>query len=184
MFCAKCKKKATWRTENEHYCTTHKRSVYNRWQKELTLQKYTGVKVKDIPLETLRLNIVRNLDKIPEVLQVDHVCIENQPSLKNPRMKAVADTLYTWYLIRGVVDNPVIQKIHFISPSNKLKKKNKEIAESASNKYRTTKQMGVSVCKEILQYAPQYLNHLAKYKKCDDLCDAALQGIYFLDTNS
>jgi hypothetical protein len=42
-------------------------------------------------------------------------------------MKGLSDTLYTWFLIRGVKDklnNSTINKVSFISPSNKLKKFN------------------------------------------------------------
>lgn len=39
-------------------------------------------------------------------------------------MKGLSDTIYTWFLIRGIVDkidNSIITKVSFISPSNKLK---------------------------------------------------------------
>ncbi len=69
-------------------------------------------------------NIPRKLDTIPSLLDnIQRVCIENQPTLKNPTMKTIQIILYSYFLIRGVTDkqeNP-IQLISFISATNKLK---------------------------------------------------------------
>lgn len=78
-------------------------------------------------------NIPIKLNAIPELLQVDYVYIENQPSLKNPQMKSIQMILYSYFLMYGVTDgilvedaegNQVehkIQGIEFCSASNKLK---------------------------------------------------------------
>ena len=69
-------------------------------------------------------NIPRKLDTYPSLLDnIQRVCIENQPTLKNPTMKTIQIILYSYFLIRGVTDkkeNPV-QLISFISATNKLK---------------------------------------------------------------
>ena len=69
-------------------------------------------------------NIPKKLDSIPSLLDnIQRVCIENQPTLKNPTMKTIQIILYSYFLIRGVTDlkeNP-IQLISFISATNKLK---------------------------------------------------------------
>ena len=46
-------------------------------------------------------NIPRKLQEIPELLNVDYVVIENQPSLKNPQMKSIQMILYSYFLIMG-----------------------------------------------------------------------------------
>jgi hypothetical protein len=72
-------------------------------------------------------NIPRKLHEIPELLNVDYVVIENQPSLKNPQMKSIQMILYSYFLILGKVigngENSIsyIDKIDFCSASNKLK---------------------------------------------------------------
>lgn len=72
-------------------------------------------------------NIPRKLYDIPELLDVDLVVIENQPSLKNPQMKSIQMILYSYFLILGKtigVGNEskyYIEKIDFCSASNKLK---------------------------------------------------------------
>jgi len=72
-------------------------------------------------------NIPKKLYEKPQLLDVDLVVIENQPSLKNPQMKSIQMILYSYFLILGKVigngDNTTgyIQKIDFCSASNKLK---------------------------------------------------------------
>ena len=70
--------------------------------------------------------MIKLLDEQKDILlNVDHVVIENQPSLKNPKMKSVAETLYAWFLMRGQIDsvNP-IKNLTYMCPSNKLKVNN------------------------------------------------------------
>jgi hypothetical protein len=72
-------------------------------------------------------NIPRKLHEKPQLLEVDIVVIENQPSLKNPQMKSIQMILYSYFLILGKVigngdkNTSYIDKIDFCSASNKLK---------------------------------------------------------------
>ena len=72
-------------------------------------------------------NIPKKLYEIPELLNVDIVIIENQPSLKNPKMKSIQMILYSYFIILGkIIGNgekttSYIDKIDFCSASNKLK---------------------------------------------------------------
>jgi hypothetical protein len=72
-------------------------------------------------------NIPRKLHEKSQLLDVDIVVIENQPSLKNPQMKSIQMILYSYFLILGKVigngekSSSYIDKIDFCSASNKLK---------------------------------------------------------------
>jgi len=71
-------------------------------------------------------NIPRKLHELPQLLNVDCVVIENQPSLKNPQMKSIQMILYSYFLILGKVignntNSSYIENIEFCSASNKLK---------------------------------------------------------------
>ena len=71
-------------------------------------------------------NIPRKLNEISQLLDVDIVVIENQPSLKNPQMKSIQMILYSYFLILGkTIGNETtksyIDAIDFCSASNKLK---------------------------------------------------------------
>ena len=75
-------------------------------------------------------------------------------------MKAISDVIYTWFIIRGIIEkdlnNSIIEKITFFSPSNKLKiggkvDENNEEIENAVNKYKKTKDLGISNCLELIK---------------------------------
>ena len=144
------------------------------------------INCNNINIDDLRSNMIYKLDTIVLPLvyteKIDYFLIENQPTLKNPRMKAIADTLYTWALIRCKLDSKITKSLHLISPSNKLKKYAAELVD-ADNKYRTTKLKSIEVVKDYFEkYKLQkWINHLSNYTKKDDLCDSMLQGFYWLD---
>jgi hypothetical protein len=70
-------------------------------------------------------NIPIKLQEINELLNVDYVVIENQPSLKNPQMKSIQMILYSYFIILGKAVNfgefKNIKNVDFCSASNKLK---------------------------------------------------------------
>lgn len=153
-------------------------------------------KIKNIMIDNIKLLLINNLDNNKNILlNIDEVYIENQPSLKNPTMKAIADTIYSWFLIRGIIDkninNSTINKIKFISPINKLKefKDNSEINSTEnlteSKKYRETKKLAIENTKKILTSYNliEKLNFLLLHNKKDDLADSFLQGWYVLNNN-
>jgi hypothetical protein len=77
-------------------------------------------KVKDMTSNDIKFELIKCLDdrKNELLTNAEIVLIENQPSFKNPSMKAISDVLYTWFMIRGIVDkeinNSTIKEIRFI----------------------------------------------------------------------
>ena len=130
------------------------------------------------------------MNQLPILLKVDQVIIENQPSLKNPKMKSISETLYNYFLCRGIIDTKVtmspITIVKYISPSNKLKlnKDNTALvlsnAKNVSDTYKLTKELGIKYTKMLIKNMPDKLTHLSNYKKKDDLCDAFLQGYHYM----
>lgn len=157
-------------------CARHRDMCIN---KKLKPKKMKGKKCAEIPVEQLKVNIVKALDARKSLIQVDEVVIENQPSLKNPRMKAVSDTLYTWYVIRGKVDSNHIKKISFVSPAGKLKGFDTKALKTSTNKYKTTKDLAIKYATETLNKDKDnamWVCLLEKHKKQDDMADAFLHG--------
>jgi len=182
--CSICQKNAKFTLNNVFYCTAHKTKILKKWDNDIELKKFNSAKIKNTSVIDLKLNLVNKLDNIKELLDVDEVCIENQPAFKNPRMKAISDTLYTWFVIRGMVDKKTIKKINFISPSNKLKIEDKEDEineeiENSTNKYKTTKKLSIQHCKEILKYNQDYIKMIETFPKQDDCCDTIMMAIYY-----
>jgi hypothetical protein len=131
------------------------------------------------------------LDKKIHLLDADYVIIENQPSMKNPRMKSIASTIYDYYLIRGKVDKELnksnICEVKFISPSNKLKISNSKDKEDLNNvpksqKYKLIKSLGIKYCLELISHLNNWIIFFNTNKKKDDLADSFLQGLWFLST--
>lgn len=144
------------------------------------------INCSNINVDDLRMNMVRLLDLtiLPLIYteKPDYVLIENQPSLKNPKMKAIADTLYTWFLIRSIMDSKIVKSIHFISPSNKLKQYAGELMNS-ENKYKSTKLKSIEVVTTYFETNKihDWHDYLKNFTKKDDLCDSLLQGFYWID---
>ena len=173
-------------------CNKHYKNLVNKStvaQKKIYPIK--NKKVKDMTSNDLKLQLVKCLDKRKEQLLTiaDIVLIENQPTFKNPTMKAISDTIYTWFMVRGIVDsqlnNSSIKEVKFISPSNKLKEFDTSKIDEAdeSKKYKITKKLSVENTKTILASYElnNWLTKLLSFDKKDDLADSFLQGWYILN---
>ena len=192
---ASCKTKSKYLWGGNPICTKHKEMIEKGEEKVRALTKYKTF-VKDFTIHDLKLSLLNKLDTYKDLfLKVDVVCIENQPTFKNPTMKAISDVLYTWFMIRGLVEKEAngstISKLTFFAPSNKLKIAGKtedindqiDQADKAGSKYKKTKELGITNCTEFIKWNQPYLDHLNTFKKKDDLCDAFLHGVHWIEKN-
>ena len=173
------------KTENLHYCKKHKPSNIH------VIKPFKKIGANKMPIEELQLRLMRELEKLDCVFDVDKVVIENQPSLKAPKMKSIASTLFNYYLLRSKIDKDNygkkmrIKKVVFQSPSNKLKldDNNKLILDKTKgkHKYKMTKDLGIKYSRKLLKYDKKNLDFLNKQKKKDDFADSFLQGCYHLE---
>jgi hypothetical protein len=133
----------------------------------------------------LCLSLIKKFDAIPELLQVDKVLIENQPSYINPTMKSISNFIFSYFIRKGIyeknISHSTITDVCFCSPSNKIKvggsKANSKIENTQNNKvYKVTKKLGVKLCKALINDNDTYIQLLNNHKKKDDLADAFLQG--------
>jgi len=184
--CDKCNTGASCSYQTNKFCKNHAKQFYKKYTNDCLPQKIKKEKTTH-NIDILRYRLVEELEKRPELFQADMVLVENQPALKNPTMKAISSTIYDFYLIRGIFDkkyNSKINKVKFMSPSNKIKLSDKcEIVYHADKKvkYKITKQLAVEYTTKILQKNKLWLDHFKYYKKKDDLADALLQGAYYLE---
>ena len=174
-----------------YYCTAHYKSELNKKIKELSPLLIKNLIVKKYPTSQLQLNLIKKLDLLSKhfaKLGIEEVIIENQPSQKNPKMKSISNTLFDYFLIRGYIDkihNMDIKLVRFICPSNKLKVNNDNTIEvfkankDTTKKYKLTKALGIEYTKKLID--ENQLTYLELYKKKDDICDAYLQGRYYLE---
>lgn len=181
-----------YNNEEKYYCQTHYRSVLRTTKKEFLPQPIKKLIVRKYPTNKLQLLLINKLDELSKhfsKLNIQEVIIENQPSQKNPKMKSIANTLFDYFLIRGYIDkiHLDINCVKFICPSNKLKVNNDNTIEvfksnkDNKNKYKLTKQLSIKYTKQLLKNDEEQLQYLDLYEKQDDLCDAYLQGRYYLE---
>lgn len=168
-------------TLNTHF---HEKSLIHLLEKK--------TKSSEIDLVTIGRNMTKYLDAIPVLKQVTHVIIENQISPIANRMKTIQGMLTQYFIMSG--SNHC--KIEYISSINKLKSflpnkqtqsnspvGNEEKETEKKEKYKQNKKNGIEYTKELLDTMPEF----EEWKSCldgsnkqDDLADAFLQGIWYI----
>jgi hypothetical protein len=127
-------------------------------------------------------------DILSKKYPLDAVIIENQPCLKNPKMKSIQIGLSTYFTMRLHVDSSEFSNtiVTFISASAKLSfcKKMNLIEEIPKNDYKKTKQLSVDVVHKLvienLEKLHMNFDYLWKReKKHDDLTDVVLQAFAY-----
>ena len=132
----------------------------------------------------IHITLIKELDALPFLLNVDYVVIEKQPSF-NPKMRIIGGCLQTYFYIRGIVDNLKITSIEFFSPKHKLKcytGPEIKLESKVKSKYSQTKKTGVVIAKlklNELNEKNEFKLQFENSKKKDDLADCYLQAITF-----
>jgi hypothetical protein len=133
----------------------------------------------NIDLITIGKNIKTEFDKV-DFKNVERVIIENQISPIANRMKSIQGMLAQYFIMR----HETIQ-IEFLSSSNKLKGFEKAHDNLDSN-YKQHKMDAVFHTKRIIEnpFFNDWKSHVLNHKKIDDLADAFLQGLWYLNKHN
>jgi hypothetical protein len=127
--------------------------------------------------------------------KIDAVIIENQPCLKNPKMKSIQIGLSTYFTIRLHVDGGRLKGlkdavVSFISASSKLNfcKKAKLIEKVPKKDYKKTKLLSVQIVEKLVnenreKVKLEFEELWEKEKKHDDLTDVILQAFAYFFMN-
>lgn len=174
-----CNKKVQYEHNNILLCNSHAKQHYKNLNNNRKIKK---IKNDKLNYSNTIENLIRILDNKKELLQADIIIIENQPSFKNPTMKSISNSIYNYYLIRGIIDkninNSNIQEVRFFSPINKLKLiKNKNNIVDKNINYKCLKRLSVEYCYDFLicECLNEWHIFLSRSKKKDDLSDCLLQ---------
>lgn len=131
--------------------------------------------------ETLCINLVKELDEIPSMLDVDQVVIEKQPA-KNNKMRIMEHLLTSYFVIKGINDKEKsMRKVKVYSAKFKL---GTSTVRGKQN-YSARKKLAVTRCAEFLSRSTQEEYYISKFnnsKKKDDLADCFLQALSFIDS--
>lgn len=191
-----CNKNAHTKYNTLSLCNTHKKQYIKNFTKKYSI--HITKKKKPLPNAIFKFNVtlINKLNEIKSLLNVDEVLIENQPALKNPKMKSIAIMLFSYFVNKGIIEKDTtkspITNVRMISPSNKLKVNEDKTLEvlkrardtnNAREEYKLTKELAIKYTRILLNNGDgdqHWINFLDQYKKKDDLCDAFLQGYHYL----
>ena len=185
-----CGKNSKLCHKENNYCTAHSKIIYKRYLLSKDFIKLKKINASSESIDILRRTLVDELDKKKHFLECKIVLIENQPTLKNPKMKAISSTIYDYFLIRGIIDktnNSKMELVKYISPSNKLKIADEgdtvkliKLKGDEAKTYKLTKSLGIKYCMKLIEDKPKWIEKINSYKKKDDLADSFLQGMYYI----
>ena len=160
-------------------------SLIHKYIDDTCFEKAAEVNASNVDLITVGRNIQKKFDAIFDTisLEITHVIIENQISPIANRMKTIQGMVAQYFIMK----NPEII-IEFISSSNKLKM----VAQDTDDEddkgekldYTSRKKKGVVVCLDLLKHDKAMTAYLKTHKKKDDLADAFLQGIWYINRNN
>ena len=179
----KCNRKATYIEKkpsegNENpmtFCKTH------------SIKNCKFIKKKTYSLLELTKRLVDELDKKFKTIELDSVLLENQPALKNPKMKSIQMVIFSYFLINGYPER--IKNIQMV-PANKKNKYCNEYCKNNDNitlpcnksSYQNAKKTAILVCEDIIN--KDFIEKIEIFqnsKKKDDLSDSFLQGLQYLN---
>ncbi len=155
------------------------------------------IKCKTVPLETITEILYNKLHDKFINYDIDTILLENQPVLKNPLMKSIQMIIYGYFNYEKHIMGRNIESIKLINASNKLKlgKKLKDFNNSVdvqeinkiNSKYTKNKKLAIIYTNHFLKQRlieedyEKYNTIFNDHKKKDDLSDAFLQGLYFIE---
>lgn len=164
------------------WCELHFKENYFKFIKKKT--KTIKQNCNKSSLTILCRKMFEKLDMIPELLQVDHVLIENQPTFINPTMKTISVMLFSYFIYKGIhkkeKNKSIIQTVNFCSPIKKKYLSQIKNIYKIKNNYKLTKKINIEICKLIISEKSKYICMFNKYKKKDDLADSLLQGYIWM----
>ena len=190
--------------KNLSYCVMYKDETYDSINKNnikivdwgIIQLIEDGVKCKGVPLDKITTTLYNKLHNIFIDYDISKVLLENQPVLKNPVMKSIQMIIYGYFAYEKNIMGREIEYIKLINASNKLKlgKNLKEINNSEDilkikSKYTRNKKLAIIYTNHFLKERlivedyEKYNDIFNNHKKKDDLADAFLQGLYFIENN-
>jgi hypothetical protein len=192
----KCDKIGKWYYNNNdnnkiYLCSAHKANFLQKEIKSRQTRKIKKVKCNSIPIDLINLNMTKIFDKhYKHFLQIPTVLIELQPVYLGPKMKSVSNHLFSYFMIRGIIDkninNSQTEYITYMSAKSKLtidEENNVDIMtkdKTKVQKYKIHKQMSQDYTRKLLADDTENLNYFNSQSKKDDLADAFLQCVYYI----
>lgn len=166
---------------NLHYDPKIKKAelsaLINSHIKETYFETIESKKASEVNLFNIGINIKNKFNEIlKDESKIDYVIIENQIGPLAIRMKTIQGMIVQYF----VMSHLNVDYIEFISAANKLKDCDLKDKEN----YKDRKKLGITKCIGILTQDFRFsenLEYFNTHKKKDDLSDAFLQGLWFIN---
>jgi hypothetical protein len=129
------------------------------------------------PMRSMADAIVTNFDELFQGVAYDAVLIENQPSVMAPTMKSLQMVIYAYF----VMQQPA-SEIHLVPASQKLSVSKNTVAKkdvTGAKNYAVRKKLAIEVAR--LYLSAEWRQTFDASKKKDDLADALLQGVSWIE---
>jgi len=153
--------------------------LINEYIRNTCFEPIVKVNASKLDLVTIGHNLQKKLDEVleHEFDTITNIIIENQIGPIANRMKTIQGMLVQYFIMRNCSAG-----IEFVSASNKLKDIN--IDDDLIDTYKDRKKIGIIKCLEVINENSQlkkWDSFFNRHKKKDDLSDALLQGMWFLN---
>ena len=114
--------------------------------------------------------IIKTFDEKFAGKQWEYILLENQPCFKAPTMKSIQMILFTYFKIKFPDANVLM-----VSAMNKLcVKENDNVKNNSKLSYKDKKKLSVELTNK-------YTDVFSKLSKKDDICDAFLQAVAYVE---
>lgn len=167
-----------------------------RWEL-IDLEEYMEDKKESVVPAVVRALDAAELSDLSSMKKnnIDVILIENQPCMKNPRMKTVQVAIHTFFeSMKHYAASGSQTVIRLVNASNKVKLG----PAFSTSTYSERKRLAVAQCKEYLQRSlvdgdddnkslmsrSEAMAILDKAKKKDDLADAFMQALWFVSSKN
>lgn len=137
---------------------------------------------KDLGLDEIGNEMFTQLYKLPNLLDVDEIVIENQPVLKNPTMKSIQMILYSYFLFMKNIKTNMNYNINLFNARKKLAIYDgpKIDVSKIKNAYNKRKFLSVKYTEYFLGKSNNEWKEIFNtHSKQDDLADCYLQGLTY-----
>lgn len=141
-------------------------------KKHLKIKKIK--KTNQIDYKKTLFNLKKHFDEFLND-EITHIVIENQPVMKNPKMKSIQMILFTYLQLKFPEIN-----VDFINASEKLKYCKKQgLIESVPKTYKENKLTSIKVVMKLISEMTDFLEKFKLETKKDDLADVILQSLAY-----
>lgn len=182
--CSICKSYAEYCNKKDltnFFCKKHYKKYLESGEKKLNKLKIINCnKVDTFTVINKMYDLFES--KYKYFLDSDIVLLEMQP-VKRQQMRTIANMIHSYFNISGVRNNNSnIKNVFFTSATNKLKY-NVEETQKTKNTYSERKKLAIKYCNDYLNNIENkyYLDFFNNSQKKDDLADALLQCIFFIN---